>query len=142
MRFIGATTIPALIAAVMPQPWLAYLIDKAEPGTSTSILMTYLARILMAMYAFIGLQCFIVSGDVRRYRPLILILGTAGVTVALVGLLVLFTTVPPEGRTRIFWIVFFDFAEGLAHTALLVILVLRVRPMGERVALIGPRGPG
>ncbi|MHC4517980.1 MAG: hypothetical protein ACYTAS_05280 [Planctomycetota bacterium] len=130
LRFIGVTTIPALIAAVMPQSWLASLVDRAEPGTSTGILITYLARILMALYAFIGVQCFIMSGDVRRYRPLILVLGLAGVLVAIVGLIVLFTTIPPEGRTRIFWIVFVDFAEGLAHTALLVILVLRVRPTG------------
>jgi len=126
LRFIGVTTIPAFIAAVMPQSWVAFLIHKAEPGMSTGILVTYLARILMLMYAFVGLQCFIFAADIRRYRPLVWILGVGTVLVTLVGIIVLFTGVEPDHRTGVFWVVFGDFTDGLVKGILLVILLLRI----------------
>ncbi len=126
LRFIGITTIPAFIATVMPQSWLIFLIHKAEPGLSAGILVTYLARILTLMYAFVGLQCFIFASDIRRYRPLIWILGVGTVVVTLVGIIVLFAGVAPEHRVGFFWVVFGDFAEGFAQAVLLVILLLRI----------------
>jgi hypothetical protein len=39
---------------------------------------------------------------------------------------VLFTAQPPFEHTRVFWIVFIDLAEGLAHVTLVLILILRV----------------
>ena len=126
LRFIGITTIPAFIAAVMPQSWVAFLIHKAEPGMSTGILATYLARILMLMYAFVGLQCFIFAADIKRYRPLIWLLGVGTVVVALVGIIALFAGVASAHRAGLFWIVFGDFAEGFAQAVLLVILLLRI----------------
>jgi len=131
LRFIAVTTIPAFIAAVMPQSWLAYMVNKAEPGTSTGILVTYLARILMLMYAFVGLQCSIFAADIRRYLPLIWIIGIGSLIAALIGLIVLFSTVPPDHRTGFFWIVFGDFAEGFVQGVLMVILLLRI-PCGHR----------
>lgn len=126
LRFIWVTTLPALVAAAMPQPWLAWLIDKGAPGTEAGILVTYLARMLMVMYAFIGLQCLIASTDIRRYLPLIRVLGIGSLIIAPVGLIVLFFQVPPDQRTDMFWIVFVDFAEGLAQAVLLVVLLLRI----------------
>jgi len=126
LRFIGVTTIPAFIAAVMPQSWVAFLIHKAEPGMSTGILVTYLARILMLMYAFVGLQCFIFAADIRRYRPLVWILGVGTVLVTLVGIIALFAGVAPDHHTGFFWVVFGDFTDGLVKGILLVILLLRI----------------
>ncbi len=126
LRFIGIGTIPAFIAAVMPQDWLACLINKAEPGISVGILVTYLARVLMAIYALVGLQCIIIAADVKRYRPLIFILGVGTFIIALAGLIVLFCAVPPDHRTSIFWIVFADFAEGFAQAILILILLLNI----------------
>ena len=123
LRFIGITTIPAFIAAVMPQSWFAFLIHKAEPGLSTGILVTYLARILMLMYAFVGLQCFIFAADIRRYLPVIWIMGVGTVVAALIGLIVLFTGVAPDHRAGFFWVVFGDFTDGLVKGVLLVILL-------------------
>jgi len=125
------TTIPAFIAAVMPQSWLIFLIHKAEPGLSTGILVTYLARILMLMYAFIGLQCFIFSTDIRRYLPLIWIISVGSVVATLVGLIALFARVAPDHRVGFFWVVFGDFAKGFAQSVLMVILLLRI-PRGHR----------
>lgn len=130
LRFIGVTTIPAFIAAVMPQSWFAYMVSKAEPGTSTGILVTYLARILMLTYAFIGLQCFIFSTDIKRYRPLVWILGVGTVVVTLVGIVALFAGVVPDHRVGFFWVVFGDFTDGLVKGILLVILLLRI-PRGH-----------
>ena len=126
LRFIGVTTLLAFAAALMPQSWLAYLVNKAEPGTSAGILVTYLVRILMAMYALIGLQCFILATDVPRYLPLIWVLGVGSLIVASIGLAVLFSTVPPERRSGLFWIVFGDFAEGFVQGVVLVVLLLQL----------------
>ncbi len=126
LRFIAVPTIPAFIAAVMPQSWLAYLIHKAEPGMPIGILVTYLARILMLMYAFVGLQCLIFSTDIRRYLPMIWIIGVGTVVVALIGIIALFAGVAPDHRAGLFWVVFGDFAEGFAQGVLMVILLLRI----------------
>jgi hypothetical protein len=126
LRFIGIMTIPTFIAAVMPQAWLAYLVNKAEPGTSAGILINYLARVLMAMYFLIGMQCFVFASDIKHYRPLIWLMSAVILIVALAGLIVLFSTVPPDHRTGFFWVVFGDLAEGFAQTVLIVILLLRI----------------
>jgi hypothetical protein len=127
LRFVWLTTLPALFAAVVPQSWLAWLISKGAPGTETGILITYLARMLMLTYALVGLQCLIVSTDIRRYFPLIWVLGVGSLVVAPIGLIVLVSQVPPDQRTGMFWIVFVDFAEGLAQAILMVVLLLRIR---------------
>jgi hypothetical protein len=126
LRFIGITTIPAFIAAVMPQSWLAHMVNKAAPGTSVGILITYLARVLMAVYFLAGIECFIFSADIKRYRPVIWVLAVGGLAITLVGLIALFAGVSPEHRVGFFWIVFGDFAEGLAQAILVVILLLRI----------------
>ncbi len=126
LRFIGVTTFPAFVAAIMPQSWVAFLIHKVEPGLSMGILVTYLTRILMLMYAFVGLQCFIFAADIRRYLPLIWVLGVGTVVVTVVGLVALFTGMASDHRTGLFWIVFGDFTEGLVQGILLVVLLCRV----------------
>lgn len=126
LRFIGITTIFAFIAAVMPQSWVAFLIHKAEPGMSIGILVTYLARGMMLMYAFVGLECFVFAADIKRYRPLIWILGVGTGVVTLVGIIALFAGVAPDHRVGFFWIVFGDFAEGFAQAVLIVILLLHI----------------
>jgi len=126
LRFIGLGTIPAFIAAVMPQSWLAHMVNKAAPGTSVGILVTYLSRGLMAMFFLIGLQCFVFASDIKRYRPLIWLLGVGSLIVAPIGLIVLFAGVAPDHRVGFFWYVFGDFAEGFAQAVLLVILLLRI----------------
>jgi len=126
LRFMWVTTLFAFFAAVMPQSWLVYWIDKGAPGTSVGILVTYLARMLMIMYAFAGLIFLIASMDIPRYLPLIWILGAGSLILAPVGLVVLFSQVPSDQRTGIFWIVFVDFAEGLAQAVLIVVLLLRI----------------
>ena len=40
LRFLSITTVPAFVAAVMPQSWVAFLIHKLDPGISIGILVT------------------------------------------------------------------------------------------------------
>jgi len=126
LRFIGITTIPAFVAGIMPQSWLVFLIHKVEPGMPIGILVTYLARVLMLMYAFVGLQCFIIAADIKRYLPLIWVLSVGSVAATMAGLIALFAGVTPDHRTGLFWIVFGDFAEGLVQGVLLVVLLCHV----------------
>ncbi len=126
LRFIALTTVFAFVAAVMPQAWLVYWANKAAPGTPAGILFTYLARMLMGMYALVGLLCFIMSSNVHRYLPLIWVLGVGSIVATVIGLTALFAAVPPDQRTGFFWVVFGDFAEGLAQGVLLLLLLLRL----------------
>jgi hypothetical protein len=126
LRLLAITTIPAFFAAVMPQSWIVDLLRWAEPEVSPGLLVTYLIRCLMALYAFLGIQAVIWSNDVRRYRPVIMNLCICCIIIAIAGLMALFTAVPLSQRTRAFWIIFVDLTEGLAHLTLLALLAYRV----------------
>lgn len=126
LRFIAFTTLFALIAAVMPQPWLVHFIHMADPEVPVGIFVSYLFRMLMGMFVLTGLLCVVLSTDVQGYRPLIWILGIACLIGALAGLIALFLAVPPDQRVGFFWIAFVDQAEGLAQSVLLVVLLLHV----------------
>ena len=126
LRAISITAIPALLTAVAPQSWFVSILNWMEPGFSTGLLESYITRCLMGAYVFIGMQAVIWSTDVKRYRPLIVNLCVFAIIVAISGLTVLFTAFSPAERNKVFWIIFIDLAEGLAHTVLLAILILRV----------------
>jgi hypothetical protein len=126
LRFIAFTTLFALIAGVMPQPWLTHMIHKAAPEVPVGLFVTYLFRMLMGIFVLTGLFCVVVSTDVQRYRPLIWILGVACSIGTLAGLIALFIAVPPDQRIGFFWIAFVDQAEGLAQSILLLALLFRI----------------
>jgi general stress protein CsbA len=126
LRFITLTTLPAFVAAAMPQRWLVLGLNWIEPGFSPGLFGSYLIRCLMGVYAFLGIQTAIWSTDVRRYRPLILNLCLCVLLVVPLALLALMIAVPPAAYTRAFWIIFLDLTEGLAHTGLLAVLVRRI----------------
>jgi hypothetical protein len=126
LRFITLTTLPAFVAAVMPERWLVFGLHWVEPGCAPGLFGSYLIRCLMGVYAFVGIQTAIWSTDVRRYRPLILNLCVCILIAVPLALLALFIAVPQPGDTRAFWIIFIDLTEGFAQTGLLAILVRRV----------------
>ena len=126
LRFIAMMSLMAFFAALMPQSWLSFLIDKGAPGTKTGILMTYFARMLFILYSLVGLQCFIFSFDIQRYRPLIWLIGAGSVVVTVIGIIFLFCAFWQESSTGVFRIIFFDLAEGLLQGILIVILLLRI----------------
>ena len=120
------TTIPAIIGAVMPQEQLVAMIRWAEPEFTSGLLVSYLVRCLMAIYGVMGVQALIWSNDVRRYRPSILSLCVSCIIVAVVGLGVILARDTPPERTRAFWVIFIDLAEGLAVLIALLALTLRI----------------
>jgi hypothetical protein len=124
LRFIGVTTVPAMVAAVMPQSWFAYLIHTVDPDIPVGPLVTYLGRVLMVLFAFVGFQCVIFSFDTRRYRPLIWIVGVGSLTGGLIGLMTLFSTATSDQRAGFFWILVCDFGEGLLQGIVLVVLLV------------------
>lgn len=132
LRFISITTVPAFVAAVMPQSWVVFMIHELDPEISIGILVTYLWRIVMLLYAFVGLLCLFFAADIRRYLPLIWVLGVGTVIFTVIGLIALFAGVVPEHRTRLFWIVFGDFADGLAKGIVLVALLSRIPRLALR----------
>jgi hypothetical protein len=133
LRFIAFTTLFALIAGVMPQSWLAYMIHKAAPEVPVGLFVTYLFRMLMGVFVVTGLFCVVFSTDVQRYRPLIWMLGVACLIGTLAGLIALFLAVPPAQRIGFFWIAFIDQAEGLAQGVLLLALLLHMPRRGPHV---------
>jgi hypothetical protein len=126
LRFIAVTTLMAFLSAVMPQAWLSYLIDKSAPGAPAGILITYMARMLSILYVFVGLQCFIFSFDITRYRPIIWLIGAGSIVVTVIGIIFLFFAFGQESRTVVFWIIFVDLAGGFVQGVLIVILLLRI----------------
>jgi hypothetical protein len=127
LRFMALFSCLALIGIVIPPTWLAWFLQKAQPGTPDGILTNYLFRMLMLMYAWAGLQCWIYSGDVRRYILLIWIVGVGSLVVAAIGIALLFFMVPQDQHTWFFWVAFVDFAEGFVQAVPLVVLLFLVR---------------
>jgi len=124
LRFLGVTTIPAAVAAAMPQSWVAFMIHHLEPDVPIGIVVTYLFRMVMLLYAALGVEAFFFfAADIRRYLPLIWFFGVGTVILAVAALTALFAGVAPEGRNGLFWLVFFDFADGLVKGIVLVILL-------------------
>ncbi len=66
LRFISLTTIPAFVGAVMPQRWLASVLNWIEPGFPVGLFGSYIARCLMGVYAFMGIQAAMSIGLVHR----------------------------------------------------------------------------
>lgn len=127
LRFIALLSCLALVGMMMPPSYLAWFVNKAQPGTPNGILTNYLFRILCLMYAWVGLQCWIYSTDVKRYIVLIWIVGVGSLIFASVVIALLFLNVPPERRTWFFWVVFIDMAEGFIQAIPLVFFLLRIR---------------
>jgi hypothetical protein len=120
LRFISIATLPLLLQPVMPR-WLVVL-TWIEPGSRQG---RHLCAHADGCVRTLGCNVYW-STDVRRYRPLILTLCVCVVIAVPVALAALVITVPQAEHSRAFWIIFVDLAEGLAHTALLAILVRHV----------------
>jgi hypothetical protein len=59
-------------AVVMPYAWMNAISEALGLGALPDMPLTaYLTRSLSALYAVLGGYCWILSGDVKRYRPLL-----------------------------------------------------------------------
>lgn len=79
LQFIGAVSLLAFAAAMMPGRWMIEIADELGLAPFPDHPLTfYLARNLSLMYGFVGLVLLIVASDLNRYRPLVrlIALGT------------------------------------------------------------------
>jgi hypothetical protein len=80
LRGYAIVLLAALVATVMPTRWLALGYEWCGLGDwPGEPLLEYLARTESAMYALVGGITLLMSFDVDRYRPLILLLGWVSV---------------------------------------------------------------
>jgi len=88
LRVTGLTMLCALVFVFCPFQWMAAIHQRLGMGQlNYSPLMSYLTRMLSAMYASLGAVFVFTSFDIVRYLPLVrfvgavTILGGAGVTI-------------------------------------------------------------
>ena len=72
LRLIGATSLFAFLASVMPAPWIISISEELgfDPFPD-SPLTFYLARNLSLLYGFVGATLLVIASDLPRYRPLV-----------------------------------------------------------------------
>ncbi len=76
LRIIGASALFALLAVVMPITWMAAVHRWLGLGEMpTDPIVGYLARSLSLFYAFFGIIFLALATDLRRYRPLVRVVG-------------------------------------------------------------------
>jgi hypothetical protein len=79
LRFHGAVVLPALAGALMPTDTMAAYYRDLGLGEMPRVpLVEYLARSLSLMYAGAAPMMFVLSLDVRRYRPPIQVVNYFG----------------------------------------------------------------
>ncbi len=87
LRFLGGTTVLALPFVFVPTAWMIVIHEWLGLGPFPQGPITeYLARSLSAFYAAGGALALLLSTDVTRYRPAILLLSGAIVAFAAVVL--------------------------------------------------------
>lgn len=126
LRLGGVLTGTAVLAVFLPVEWMASAHRALGLGEFPAVPITdYLTRSLSGMYAFHGALLLALSTDVRRYRPVITVLGWATAGLGVVLLVVdLRAPMPP------WW----TFAEGpwvIAIGLVVVVLSGRVRDEGR-----------
>ena len=69
LRVVGITSLFALLAVVMPMPWMEAAHQWLGLGEMPrGNVVEYLARSLSAFYALFGFLCLVLATDIERYR--------------------------------------------------------------------------
>lgn len=80
LRVIGAAALLAIPCALMPYAWMDAVHRCLGMGKlPEEPIVGYLARSISAFYGAMGGMLWLLSGDVRRYRPLLVYNGVATV---------------------------------------------------------------
>lgn len=86
LRFFGCTSLLAIYAVVQPFPWMAATHEALGLGELPDApIVSYLARSLSLFYALVGATLLVLSTDVERYRP-VLVVVTRGLVLVGVAL--------------------------------------------------------
>ncbi len=87
LQVVGVTSLCALIAVVMPMPWMATIHEWLGLGAMpTGNIVEYLARSLSAFYALFGFLCLVLATDVERYRRVVWCMG---ISVGVLGVIMI-----------------------------------------------------
>ena len=85
LRVMGAASMLAIIAVVMPYAWMDTIHQTLEMGPLPDApIVGYLARSTSAFYALTGGLLILVSHDLTRYRPLIPWIGRGVATMGII----------------------------------------------------------
>jgi len=125
LRVVGVSAVLAVVPAIMPQAWLVWCVDKAEPGTGVRLLITYLARLLSAYYALLGVLLLVFAGDVRRYAPALRAVAIWCLLAAIFLVSSLLMAVPSSNRGWFFWFIFSDGCFGIVFAFCILLLQRR-----------------
>ncbi len=80
LRLAALLVFPAFGAVFLPTSWMARVHESLGLGAfPASSLVEYLTRSIALLYGFHGVLLWVVSTDVRRFRPLVVYLATMDV---------------------------------------------------------------
>ena len=74
LRINGVLAVTAVVAVLAPQAWLVRCVEKVDPDLPVRALVSYLARMLSALYVLLGMMLLVFATDVRRYARAIRLL--------------------------------------------------------------------
>ncbi len=85
LRVYAVMTMAAVFAVFLPHSWMAIIHEWLGLGELPDApIVDYLARSLSAFYAMFGVLLWVISCDVRRYRPIIAYTVWAGIVFGVV----------------------------------------------------------
>ena len=122
LRVVGVSAVLAVVPAIMPQAWLVWCVDKAEPDTPVHLLITYLVRLLSAYYALLGVLLLVFAGDVRRYAPALRAVAVWCLLAAIFLVSSLLFEVTGSNRGWFFWFIFSDGCFGIVFSVCVLFL--------------------
>jgi hypothetical protein len=134
LRAVGLVEAAALIAVVMPRPWMndvhvAMGLGELPPGP----VVEYLARTVSFIYGGHGVLLWLLATDPPRYKPLIVFTGVAYLVTAVVFLAINVVTRMPS-----YWTII-EPAACLVVGGMIVLLVAPVRGDGQKSEARNPK---
>lgn len=132
LRVLGIMCLPAVVAVLMPHSWLAWAVERVEPGTPVKVLVSYLARVLSAFYVLLGVLLLIFSTDVRRYVWPLRLFALACLPVPVVFIIHARDAFAAGLTGWFFWAVALDVAGGFALAVVILLLLSRIARADRR----------
>lgn len=132
LRVIGIMCLPAIVGVLMPHCWLAWAVERVEPGTPVKVLVSYLARVLSAFYVLLGVLLLIFSTDVRRYVWPLRLLALWCLPVPVVFIIHARGAFAAGLTGWFFWAVALDMVCGFAMAVAILLLLSRIARADRR----------
>ena len=134
LRINGILCVLAIVAVLMPHSWLAWAVERVEPGTPARVLVSYLARVLSAFYVLLGILLLVFASDVRRYACPIRLLALGWLLAPILFLLHGRLAIAAGQAGWFFWMMAADAAYACAMATWILLLQARLRaeaPSGD-----------